>query len=165
MGIMRKAAVKGLIPSGMKARELQNNLMRLMTTTATVLDEKLGSSGLDALSEVFRRLGAEDAKSLKDMLGLGETLKDALDAWLVIGNIMNAKIEPTWTSDSRVETIHPYCPQYEFFKKTGKLYCDTVCIPYVQSVAEGINASIRMEVVKPATMDHACTKALLMGNE
>ncbi len=132
-----------------------------MAETARVLDERFGSAGLEAFAEVFRRLGDEDAHALTKMLGLGTTIRDAVDAWLVIGNLMGASMTVTWLSPSHAETRHPYCPQYEAFKKHGRLYCDSVCIPYVQSVAEGIAPGIRLEVTTPADMDHTCSKALI----
>lgn len=165
MGLMRRAAVKGLIPSGNKVTELRDNLMRLMKESAVVLDERFGQKGLDAFSEVFRRLAEQDAKAMKERLGLGETLKDALDAWIVIGHVMGSKIDVRWTSEDRVETDHPFCPQHEAFKKSGKLYCESVCYPYVAGVAEGIAPGIKMEVPKPATMNEACTKALILKSK
>ncbi|MHA2204753.1 MAG: hypothetical protein ACXABC_02745 [Candidatus Thorarchaeota archaeon] len=161
MGIMKTAAVKGIIPSGNKVRELRDNLMRLMTATATVMEERFGEVGLEAVSEVFRQLGEEDAIALKERLGLGATLKYALDAWLVIGHIMGSKIETRWVSDNRVETDHPFCPQHAAFLKTGKLYCESVCYPYVKAVGAGIGSGVRMEIVRPANDKSACTKALI----
>lgn len=165
MGLTRAAAVQGIIPPGNKVRELRDNLMRLMSATAVVMDERFGEAGLEAVSEVFRRLGQEDAKSIKEKLGLGNTLKDALDAWKVIGHIMGSRMETRWMSDKRVETNHPFCPQHQAFVKSGKLYCEAVCYPYVEGVAVGIADNIRMEVPKPADMSSACTKALTVGKE
>ncbi|NWF97242.1 MAG: hypothetical protein HXY34_13980 [Candidatus Thorarchaeota archaeon] len=160
MGLMRSAAVKGLIPAGSKVTELRQNLIRLMSEMSTVLDERLGAQGLEAISEVFRRLGSQDAKTMSERLGLGSTLRDAVDAWLVIGHVMGARMVPKWVSKNRVETTHPFCPQYESFKARGKLYCGAVCLPYVGAVAEGICPGIRMEVVRPADENGTCVKAL-----
>ena len=80
MGVMKTAAVKGIIPAGNKVSELRLNLMRLMTEMSIVLEERFGSEGLDAVSEIFRRLGEDDARTMKDRLGFGDTLKDAHDA-------------------------------------------------------------------------------------
>jgi len=161
MGLMKTAAVKGIIPAGNKVSELRSNLGRLMIETAIVMEERFGKDGLDAVAEVFRRLGNEDAIAMKETLGLGNTLRDALDAWIVIGHVMGAKMKPRWISDNRVETDHPYCPQHEGFLKKGKLYCESLCWPYVSAVAEGIAPGVKMEVPKPATMDATCTKALV----
>jgi hypothetical protein len=165
LGLTRSAAVRGIIPPGNKISELRDNLVRLMSTTAVVMDERFGETGLEAVSEVFRRLGKEDAKAIKQRLGLGNTLKDALDAWIVIGHVMGAHMEAKWISDERVETNHPFCPQYRAFVKSGKLYCEAVCLPYVEGVAVGIADNLRMEVTKPADMTSACTKALVIGKE
>lgn len=165
MGFTRAAAVRGIIPPGNKVRELRDNLVRLMSATAVVMDERFGEAGLEAVSEVFRRLGQEDAKAIKERLGLGNTLKDALDAWIVIGHVMGAHMKTKWISDKRVETTHPFCPQHREFVKSGKLYCEAVCYPYVEAVAVGIADSIRMEIPKPADMSSACTKTLVVGNE
>ncbi|MFW9919382.1 MAG: hypothetical protein ACFFED_07270 [Candidatus Thorarchaeota archaeon] len=165
MGLMRTAAIKGVIPAGNKVTELRDNLMRLMTTTAVVMEERFGQEGLDALAEVFRRLGSEDADAMKSRLGLGSTLKDALDAWLVIGHVMGSKIEVNWISENRVETDHPFCPQHSAFLKSGNLYCESVCYPYVEAVATGIAKGSKMEVPKPATKDGACTKAIILTTE
>jgi len=161
MGIKKAAAVRGLIPAGSKVSELRSNLNRLMTEMPVVFEEKLGRQGLEAVSELFRRLGEQDAKNMKARLGLQDTLKDSLDAWKVVGHIMGAKMVPRWVSKYRVETDHPYCPQYEAFVAQGKLYCDVVCLPYVRAVAEGVAPSVKMEVVRPANDEATCVKALV----
>ncbi len=165
MGLMKTAAVRGLIPCGNKLAEVKNNLYRLMTTTAMVLDEKYGEEGLSVVSEIFRRLGAEDAVTLKKRLGLGDSIEDALDAWLVIGNVMGAKMEVRKISSERIETDHPYCPQHESFVSYNRLYCDAVCIPYVSALAEGVAPGVKTEVVRPADMDQTCTKALVASKD
>ncbi len=162
---MRNAAVKGLIPPGNKVAELRMNLNRLMAEMASVLEERFGEKGLDAIAEIFRRLGEQDAAALKSRLNLGSSLKDAVDAWLVVGNVMGAKMVPRWVSDKRVETDHPFCPQYEAFKKRGKLYCEAVCLPYVSAVAEGVAPEVKMEVVRAATKDATCIKALVVSEK
>ncbi|MFW9848438.1 MAG: hypothetical protein ACFFF4_04815 [Candidatus Thorarchaeota archaeon] len=161
MGLMRTAAVKGMIPPGNKVSELRNNLMRLMTTMAVVMEERFGKDGLDAVAETFRRLGTEDADTLKDRLDLGETLKDAEDAWMVIGHIMGSKMVSKWIDENRVEFSHPFCPQYQAFKEYGKLYCESVCWPYVESVAVGIAKGARMEITRSADSKGPCTKAIV----
>ncbi|TXT57397.1 MAG: hypothetical protein BAJATHORv1_10098 [Candidatus Thorarchaeota archaeon] len=164
MGIMRTAAAKGLIPAGNKISELRGNLTRLMTESAKVLEERFGQEGLDALSEVFRRLGSEDAEAMKKRLGLEDGLKDASDAWKVIGHVFGAKMNATWKSDGYVEFDHPFCPQHAEFQKQGKLFCDTVCLPYVTAVAEGIAPEITVGVVRKATEDSTCIKSLKLEN-
>ncbi|MFW9908317.1 MAG: hypothetical protein ACFFEF_07060 [Candidatus Thorarchaeota archaeon] len=165
MGLMRSAAVKGIIPPGNKISELRSNLMRLMTTMALVMEERFGKEGLAAVSEIFGKLGEEDAKTLKERLGLGDGLKDALDAWLVIGHVMGSKMDTTWISNNRVETDHPFCPQYEVFKEKGTLYCESVCWPYVEAVAVGVAKGAKMEVVRPANQQNACRKAILLTRD
>jgi hypothetical protein len=159
---MRTAAVKGIIPAGNKVKELRDNLMRLMTTMAIVMEERFGPEGLDAVSEVFQRLGSEDAQAMKARLDLGDTLKDAEDAWMVIGHVMGSKMVPTWIDDNRVEFNHPFCPQYEAFKNKGKLYCEAVCWPYVEAVAVGIAKGAKMEVTRPADSESACKKEIVL---
>ena len=136
-----------------------------MTTTAIVMEERFGQDGLDALSVIFRRLGEEDAEALRERLDLGDTLKDALDAWRVIGHVMGAKMKTRWIDDNRVETDHPFCPQYNAFKDKGKLYCEAVCWPYVEAVAVGITKGARMEVPRPADSETTCTKAIVLTKE
>jgi hypothetical protein len=162
MGIMKTAAVKGIIPAGNKVKELRSNLFRLMTETAKVMDERFGEDGLAAVSEVFQRLGMQDGADMQERLGLGGNLQGALDAWVIIGHIMGSKIEVSWTDENKVETDHPFCPQHEAFKQGGKIYCESVCWPYVESVAKAIDPRIEMEVPKPATDKEACTKALVI---
>ncbi|MFW9798983.1 MAG: hypothetical protein ACFFD9_00960 [Candidatus Thorarchaeota archaeon] len=161
MGLMKTAAVKGIIPAGFKARELQNNLLRLIAEIPMVMEERFGDEGLEAIAETFRRLGKRDAAIMKERLGLGDTLKDAMDAWIIIGHIMGAKMEVTRESDHRVVADHPFCPQYEESKKHGKIYCESACWPYVGTIAAEIAPGIRMDMVRPADMDRACTKALV----
>ena len=159
MGIMKTAAVKGIIPAGNKVGELRSNLMRLMTEMPIVLEEQFGAAGLEAVSEIFRRLGEEDARAMKDRLGFGDTLKDAHDAWMVVGHVMGSKMKADWISDDRVEFHHQYCPQYDAFKERGKLYCDSVCLPYVSAVGR-IGTGVETDVVKAADDSSPCIKGL-----
>ncbi|MFO7835402.1 MAG: hypothetical protein R6V83_02015 [Candidatus Thorarchaeota archaeon] len=163
MGLTRVFAKRGLIPSGQKVSELRDNLARLMVESAVVFHDRFGSEGLDALSEVFRKLGEEDAMQLKDRLGLGETLVDAVDAWRVVGHVMGAKMKVVKVSETRVNTEHPYCPQYEKFKERGMLYCESVCLPYVRAIAEGVTPSVEMEVLEPANEERTCVKSLVIS--
>jgi len=160
LGVMKTAAVKGIIPAGNKVSELRSNLLRLITETSNVLDERFGAAGLEAVAEIFRRLGEEDAKTMRERLGFGDTLKDALDAWLVIGHIMGSKMEPNWISETRVEVSHSYCPQHEEFLKRGNLYCTAACLPYVGAIGENIGRGVKMDVVRAAEENAPCVKAL-----
>lgn len=162
MGLMKTAAVKGIIPAGNKVSELRGNILSLITTMSTVLDERFGEEGLNAVAEIFKRLGEADAKAMTERLGLGSTLKDAVDAWTIIGHIFGAKMEPKWISENKVETYHPFCPQYNSFKEKGKLYCEVACLPYVRAIGENIGSGVKMEIVRPANMDDTCVKALVL---
>jgi hypothetical protein len=157
---MKSAAVKGLIPPGNKVTELRDNIYNLMVMAPSVLDEKLGQDGLNALEEVFRRLGNADAAAIKERLGFGNTLKDSADVWKVIGHILGSKMHDEWVSDTRVEFHHEICPQYDAFLKSGKMYCSTVCLPYMESIASGIAPDVKMEVVRAADEKAPCIKAL-----
>lgn len=159
MGIMKTAAVKGIIPAGNKVSELRSNLIRLMTEMSIVLDERFGPEGLEAISEIFRRLGEDDAKAMKNRLGFGDTLKDAHDAWMVIGHVMGSKMKAEWVSENRVEFHHLFCPQYNAFKGRGKLYCDSVCLPYVSAVG-AMGKGVVTDVVKAADEAGPCIKGL-----
>ena len=163
MGLMKTAAVKGIIPSGNKVKELRTNLLRLITEIPLVLEERFGQEGLEAVSDIFRRLGVEDAKLMKDRLGFGNQLQDSVDSWKVIGHIMGSKMEIKSEGEDRAVATHSFCPQYEMFKENEKLhYCEYACWPYVGKVAEGIAAGVSMEIVHKADNDNACTKALVM---
>jgi hypothetical protein len=161
VGIMKIAAVKGMIPAGNKVSELRSNLVRLITEMPIVLNERFGEEGLNAVAEIFRRLGEQDAIAMKERLGLGESLKDAVDAWIVIGHVMGSKMDVTWESENRAVADHPFCPQYEEFKKHGKIYCEFACWPYVGAIGEKIAPGVKMEIVQPADMNRTCTKALV----
>lgn len=162
MGIMKTAAVKGIIPPGNKVGELRSNIVRLITETSTVLEDRFGADGLEAVEEIFGRLGEQDAKTMKTRLGFGDTLKDSLDAWLVIGHILGSKMEPNWVSENRVEVSHSYCPQHKEFLKHGKLYCTHACLPYVGAIGANIGKGVKMEVVRAADENAPCVKALFV---
>ncbi|MHA2076182.1 MAG: L-2-amino-thiazoline-4-carboxylic acid hydrolase [Candidatus Thorarchaeota archaeon] len=165
MGVMKSAAVKGIIPPGNKVSELRSNLLRLITETPLVLEERFGKEGLEAVAEIFRRLGEEDGLTMGERLGFGESLQDSVDAWKVIGHIMGSKMEIEMQGDDRAIATHSFCPQYELFKEQGKPhFCEYACWPYVSKVAEGIAPGITMEIVQEADMEHACTKALVQKN-
>jgi hypothetical protein len=159
MGVMKTAAVKGIIPSGSKVSELRSNLMRLMTEMPIVLEERFGEAGLKSVAEIFERLGEEDATAMKDRLGFGNTLRDSHDAWVVVGHIMGAKMNAEWVSDDRIEFPHQPCPQYEAFKKRGKPYCDSVRLSYVSAVGK-TGDSVETDVVKAADDTGPCIKGL-----
>ncbi|MFW9974896.1 MAG: hypothetical protein ACFFDQ_06510 [Candidatus Thorarchaeota archaeon] len=161
MGILKTMAVKGIIPAGNKVKELRINLFRLITEMPFVLEKRFGAGGLDAISEIFQHLGEQDAITITNQLGLGKTLKDAVDAWVLIGHIMESKMNVTWENDNRAITEHPYCPQYEEFKKKGKLYCEYTCWPYVGTVGAMIAPGVKMEILRPADMNKSCRKALV----
>lgn len=161
MGLMKTAAVKGIIPSGNKVGELRSNLVRLITEMPIVLEERFGAEGIKAVAEIFKRLGEQDAKAMKERLGLGDALKDSVDAWVVIGHVMGSKMDITWESENRAVADHPFCSQYEEFKKHGKIYCESACWPYVGAVGEKIAPGVKMEIVRPADMNQPCRKALV----
>ncbi len=165
LGVMKTAAVKGIIPAGNKVNELRTNLFRLITETSIVLNERFGAAGLEAVSEIFHRLGEEDAKTMKERLGFGNTLKDALDAWFVIGHIMGSKMEPNWVSENRVEVNHSYCPQHEEFLKRGNLFCTDACLPYVGAIAENVGEGVKMDIVRAADENSTCIKALYVPSK
>jgi hypothetical protein len=162
---MKTAAVKGLMPAGVKVSELRSNILRLINETSIVLDDRFGPAGLEAITEIFRRLGISDAKTMKERLGLRDTLQDALNAWLIIGHILGSKMEPNWISENRVEVSHSYCPQHEEFMKRGKLYCTQACLPYVGAIGENIGKGVKMEVVRAADKNAACVKALYIPSK
>ena len=161
MGLMKTAAVKGFIPAVFKVGELRSNLLRLISEMPIVLEERFGDAGLEAVAEIFRRLGEQDAVIMRERLGLGDTLKDAMDAWIIISHIMGSKMDVTWDGDHRAVADHPFCPQYEKYKEHGTLYCESACWPYVRAVGESIAPGVKMEMVRPADMNRACTKALV----
>jgi hypothetical protein len=163
MGLMRKAATSGFIPGWVKVSELQNMIVRLITEATNVLDERFGIEGLEAVSEIFRRLGREDTRALREKLSLGASVKDAMDAWRVLASIMGAKMHVRWVSETRAEADHSFCPQYESFKKHGEIYCEHACLPYVGAVGEGIGEGVKMEVVRQADDEAECTKALVLS--
>ncbi|MFW9792886.1 MAG: hypothetical protein ACFFEE_01185 [Candidatus Thorarchaeota archaeon] len=162
MGVMKSAAVKGIIPSGSKVTELRSYLLSLITDMTLVLEERFGEDGLKAVTEIFQRLGKQGAITMKEKLGFGETLQDSVDAWKVIGHIMGSKMEINMENNDRAVADHSFCPQYELFKEHGKLYyCEFACWPYVEGVAEGISTDVKMEIVRGADNERACTKALV----
>ncbi|MGY5876039.1 MAG: hypothetical protein RTU30_09855 [Candidatus Thorarchaeota archaeon] len=161
MGIMRSAAVKGIIPPGNKVTELRENIYNIMVVTPKVLEEQLGQQGLDALSEVARQLGNSTAEELKGRLGFGETLKDSADSWKVLGHVLGTKMSERWITEDRVEFDHEYCPQHEAFVKSGKLYCDTMCLPLMEALASGVAPRVKMELVRAADEKDACIKGLV----
>lgn len=165
LGVLKTAAVKGIIPAGNKVSELRTNLFRLITETSIILKERFGAAGFEAVSEIFHRLGEEDAKTMKKRLGFGDTLKDSFDAWLVIGHIMGSKMEPNWISENRVEVNHSFCPQYEEFLKHGTLFCLNACLPYVGAIAENIGDGVKMDVVRAADEKSTCIKALYVPSK
>lgn len=53
MGVMKTAAVKGLIPTGNKVGELRSNMFRLITEMPLVLEGRFEAEGLEAVAEMI----------------------------------------------------------------------------------------------------------------
>ena len=106
--------------------------------------------------------GEEDGKKLKEELNLGNDLKDAVDAWLIMGNIFKVKMIARKLNEKEVEFYHPHCPMWNFFKSKGKIYCETLCLPYVESFAKAVSSNIEMAIVQPPTEENTCIKKLVV---
>ncbi len=115
------------------------------------------------MAEIFRRLGSEDAVTMKKRIGFGSTFQDSVDAWKVIGHIMGSEMEVEIEGEDRAVATHSFCPQYEMFKDKNKLhYCESACWPYVGEIAEGIAPGVKMEILREADSEGACTKVLIV---
>jgi len=53
MGVLKTAAVKGIIPAGNKVGELRSNMFRLITEMPLVLEERFEAELLEAVAEMI----------------------------------------------------------------------------------------------------------------
>lgn len=162
MNIKRFLAKHGFITNGTRFNVVSESLYTLMVSVTDLLKENLGEKGEQLLSDLMRKLGEEDGKKLKEELNLGEGLKDAADAWIIAGKIFKVKMTTREPNDKEIEFHHLYCPMWSFFKSKGKIYCKTLCLPYVESVAKAVSPNIEMEIVQLPSEQNTCVKKLVI---
>lgn len=162
VNIKRFFAKHGFITNGMRFNVVSESLYTFMVGVADLLKENFGERGEQLLVKLMEKLGEEDGKKLKEELNLGDSLKDAADAWIIAGNIFKVKMIARELNDKEIEFHHPYCPMWNFFKSKGKIYCKTLCLPYVESVAKAVSPNIEMEIVQPPSEKNTCIKKLVV---
>jgi len=162
VNIKRFFAKHGLITNGVRFNIVSESFYKLMVGVADLLTERLGDEGEHLLVNLMEKFGAEDGKKLKEELNLGDSLEDAADAWLIMGNVFKVKMIAKKLNKNEIEFHHPYCPMWNFFKSKGKIYCKTLCLPYVESFAKAVSPNIEMVIVQPPTEENTCIKKLVV---
>ena len=162
MSVKRFFAKHGLITNGMRVNLIGEKFYTLMVGVADLLKENFGEKGEQLLIDLLKKFGEEDGKRLKEELNLGSDLNAAADAWIIMGNIFKVKMFTRKTSDNEIVFYHPNCPMWNFFKSKGKIYCETLCLPYVESVVKSIAPTVEMEIVDPPTIERTCVKKLVV---
>ena len=162
MNIKRFFASRGLITNGARFSIVSESFYKLMVGVADLLKKNFGEKGERLLANLMAKFGTEDGEKMKEELNLGNSLRDAADAWLIMGNIFKVKMVAKKLNENEIEFHHPNCPMWNFFKSKGKIYCKTLCLPYVESLAKAVSPNIEMVVVQPPTEENTCIKKLVV---
>ncbi|MEX2724441.1 MAG: hypothetical protein Q6367_011150, partial [Candidatus Freyarchaeota archaeon] len=83
MSVSKMFALWNLVPGGMRANLVQESLMDTVAALSAAIIKAYKKEGEKLIADVFREQGRNQGNLLKERLGLGNTLKDAVDAWKI----------------------------------------------------------------------------------
>ena len=86
LSVSKILALWNLIPGGMRANLVQESLLDTAAALSAAMLKAYKKEGEKLIAEVFREQGKNQGELLKERLGLGNTLKDAVDAWKIVCN-------------------------------------------------------------------------------
>jgi len=154
-------ALHNLVPGGMRAGLIQDSLLDATAALSAAILKTYKKEGEKLIAEVYRQQGKNQGETLKKRLGLGSSLKDAVDAWKIAGNLTKLKAKFQKTGENSYDAYHLNCPMHEAFKKY-KISCGTACLPMVEALATTICPGVKMTVVRKPTLEETCIKRLTL---
>ncbi|MHA1208300.1 MAG: hypothetical protein ACTSSA_03335, partial [Candidatus Freyarchaeota archaeon] len=117
MSLGKMFALWNLIPGGMRANLVQDSLLNTVAALSAAILKTYKKEGEKLIAEVFREQGKIQGETLKERLGLGNSLKDAVDAWKIASNLTNLKARIEKRGPDSYVTYHLNCPMHEAFKR------------------------------------------------
>ncbi|MHA1606674.1 MAG: hypothetical protein ACTSWP_03900 [Candidatus Freyarchaeota archaeon] len=161
MKVAKMLALFNLLPGGVKLKLVQESLMNAIADLTNEVIDRFGEEGRKALVAVFERQGKEQARVLRERLGVGDGLKDVAEAWRIAGNLTGMKMRCEAEGENTYRFIHIYCPLYEAFKGKDNP-CSTICFPMVKAMALEVSPNVDVKLVKPPTPDSTCVKTVTL---
>lgn len=161
LSVSKILALWNLIPGGMRANLVQESLLDTAAALSAAMLKAYKKEGEKLIAEVFREQGRNQGELLKERLGLGNTLKDAVDAWKIACNLTKLKAKFEKTGETSYDAYHLNCPMHEVFKKY-KISCGVACFPMVEALATTVCPEAKMTVVRKPTLEETCVKRLTL---
>ncbi|MEX2706170.1 MAG: hypothetical protein Q6352_013085 [Candidatus Freyrarchaeum guaymaensis] len=159
MSLGKMFALWNLIPGGMRANLVQDSLLDTVAALSAAILKTYKKEGEKMIAEVFREQGKIQGETLKERLGLGNSLKDAVDAWKIACNLTNLKAKFEKRGQDSYVAYHLNCPMHEAFKRY-KILCDVACFPMVEAMAKAVCPESKMSVIRKPTLEETCVKGL-----
>jgi predicted ArsR family transcriptional regulator len=145
----------------MRASLIQDSLLDTTAALSAAILKTYKKDGEKLIAEVYREQGKNQAETLKKRLGLGSSLKDAVDAWKIAGNLTKLKAKFVKNGENSYDAYHLDCPMHEAFKKY-KISCGVACLPMVEALATNICPEAKMTVIRKPTLEQTCVKRLTL---
>jgi len=161
LSVSKMFALWNLVPGGMRANLVQESLMDTVAALSAAIIKAYKKEGEKLIADVFREQGRNQGNLLKERLGLGNTLKDAVDAWKIAGNLTKLKAKFEKSGENSYDAYHLNCPMHEAFRKY-KILCDVACFPMVEAMAKTVCPQAKMSVVRKPTLEETCIKRLTL---
>ena len=148
------------IPAPIAARALLETQEQLLWELHKELPPP--DDGDDPVVTIMERLGVSLGRQLQERFGLTRDRHGAVVAWRITSRLGGLRLAQREESD-RTIFDHTHCPLWERFRAEGELSCPRFCEPLARGIACAVAPDCRMEMVRAATLDVPCAKALVDG--
>src|SRR5262245_22291066 len=129
------------LPTGLRLRGMRLAYMRMLGTLARHPDPAVRAE----VATASEALGMELAEDLRRELGMGDSLADADAAWAIGCQAFGLRYARS-ESDGVITYDHTGCELHAFYAAKGECHCETICLPMVRSVTEGLAPSVMMTI-------------------
>ncbi len=117
------------------------------------------SEGVDPIAAAMERLGERLGGQLRRRLKLPPSRSGAILAWRIASRLGGLRFQVRKEAE-RTIIDHHHCPLWERFRREGELSCARFCTPLARGMARSVAPECTMEMVRPATLERPCAKAL-----
>ncbi|MEE8142681.1 MAG: hypothetical protein V3T77_06240, partial [Planctomycetota bacterium] len=115
--------------------------------------------GKDPLPLAMESLGEKIGRDLQTRLKLPEGRAAAVLAWRVASRLAGLRLRVEEEGE-RTVVDHLYCPLWDRFRQERELSCPRFCEPLARGMARVVAPGCEMEMVRAATLEAPCAKAL-----
>ena len=105
-------------------------------------------------------VGVKLAEEVRSTFKLGNTIKDAVDAWKIGCVASGFKFSVEIEGDKYI-FHHHICPMHKYFTARGIIPCESMCIPTVTAIARTICPDCDVEVIRNGDLKSTCIKAIV----